>query len=85
MKRQQLTIPINEELRAFIERAAAKEDRSVASMVRRLIAEAARRNSEMEPGAGRTPQHYVSLAVVGGCVVRNRDLHVLPRDGASMD
>jgi hypothetical protein len=41
-KRQQITIPINEELRAFIERAAAKEDRSVASMVRRLIAEAAR-------------------------------------------
>jgi hypothetical protein len=41
-KRQQITIPINEELREFIERAAAKEDRSVASMVRRLIAEAAR-------------------------------------------
>ena len=30
------------QLREFIERAAAKEDRSVASMVRRLIAEAAR-------------------------------------------
>jgi hypothetical protein len=51
MKRQQITIPINEELRAFIERAAAKEDRTVASMVRRLIAEAARRNSEMERAA----------------------------------
>jgi uncharacterized protein (DUF1778 family) len=44
-KRQQITIPINEELRTFIERAAAREDRSVASMVRRFISEAAR-NSE---------------------------------------
>ena len=40
--REQVSVPLSAELRQFVERAAEREDRSVASVVRRLIAEAAR-------------------------------------------
>jgi hypothetical protein len=41
--REQVSVPLPAELRAFVERQAEAEDRSVASAIRRLIiAEAAR-------------------------------------------
>jgi hypothetical protein len=40
--RQQISVPLPAELRAFVERQAEAEDRSIASVIRRLVAEAAR-------------------------------------------
>ena len=40
--REQVSVPLPAELREFVARQAALEDRSVASVVRRLIADAAR-------------------------------------------
>ena len=40
--REQVSVPLPADLRAFVEREARREDRSVASVVRRLIADAAR-------------------------------------------
>jgi hypothetical protein len=40
--REQVSVPLPAELRAFVERQAEAEDRSVASVIRRLVAEAAR-------------------------------------------
>ena len=42
MRREQITVPLNAELRAFVERRAAQEDRTVASLVRHILAETAR-------------------------------------------
>jgi hypothetical protein len=47
-REHQISVPISSELRAFVEREAARADRTVAGQVRHLIAEAARR-SEGEP------------------------------------
>jgi hypothetical protein len=44
-RENQITVPLDPELRAFIARAAAREDRSLAGQIRHLAAEAAR-NSE---------------------------------------
>jgi hypothetical protein len=41
--REQLSVPLSAELRAFVQNEARREDRSEASVVRRLIAEAAAR------------------------------------------
>lgn len=41
-RENQITVPLDPELRAFIEQMAAREDRTVAAMVRRIIAQAAR-------------------------------------------
>ena len=49
-RENQITVPLDRELREFIEQLAAREDRSVAAMVRRIIAQAARQ-SEMQEGA----------------------------------
>jgi hypothetical protein len=38
----QLSVPIDSELRQFLERMAAREDRTLAAQVRHLLAEAAR-------------------------------------------
>ena len=43
-KLQDLTISLNPELRAFVEREAEKESRSVAGQIRHFVVEAARRN-----------------------------------------
>jgi hypothetical protein len=40
--REQVTVPLPPELRAFVAREAEREDRSQASVIRRLVAEAAR-------------------------------------------
>jgi hypothetical protein len=38
----QVSVPLDPELREFVEQSAAREDRTVAGQVRHLIAEAAR-------------------------------------------
>jgi hypothetical protein len=45
-KREQLTVPIDAQLRDFLEHQAAREDRTLAAMARHIIAEAARNSSE---------------------------------------
>ncbi len=49
-KREQVSVPLDPALRQYVERVAAQEDRPVASVIRRLIAEAAR-NSETHEAA----------------------------------
>ena len=53
MRREQITVPLDAELRAFVERRAAQEDRTVASLVRHILAETARRaqGQQAEQGA----------------------------------
>jgi hypothetical protein len=41
-RREQVSVPLDPELREFVERAAAQEDRSVAGQIRHFVAEAAR-------------------------------------------
>ena len=41
-RNHQITVPIEGELRAFVEAEAARQDRTLAGQVRHLIAEAAR-------------------------------------------
>ncbi len=41
-KREQISVPLPAALREFVERAAEREDRSVAGQIRHLIAQAAR-------------------------------------------
>jgi hypothetical protein len=38
-KREQISVPLDPELREYVERTAAKEDRSAAGQIRHLIAE----------------------------------------------
>jgi hypothetical protein len=45
-KREQVTVPLDRELREFVERVAEREDRSVAGVIRHLVAQAARRQGE---------------------------------------
>jgi hypothetical protein len=47
---KQITVPLPVELVTFVERAAQREDRSVAAQVRHYVAEAARR-VEQQPEA----------------------------------
>jgi DNA-directed RNA polymerase subunit L len=44
-RRPQISIPIDDKLRQYLELAAKREDRTLANLVRRMISEAAR-NSE---------------------------------------
>ena len=46
MKAEQVSVPLPADLRAFVERAAAREDRSVAGQIRHLVAEAARAQAD---------------------------------------
>jgi hypothetical protein len=41
MKAEQVSVPLPDDLCAYVRRRAAVEDRSVASVIRRLVAEAA--------------------------------------------
>jgi hypothetical protein len=45
-KREQVSVPLSAELREFVERAAERDDQSNAAVIRRLVAEAARRERE---------------------------------------
>jgi hypothetical protein len=47
-RREQISIPIDQGLREFIERIAREEDRTVAGQVRHFIAEAARNSATRE-------------------------------------
>lgn len=42
MKREQITVPLDPALRAFVEREAEREDRTMAAWIRRLVAQAQR-------------------------------------------
>lgn len=42
MKTGHVSVPLPDRLREYVQRRAAEEDRSVASVIRRLVAEAAR-------------------------------------------
>jgi hypothetical protein len=42
-RRQQISVPLEQELREFVEKQAAEQDRSVAGQIRHLVAEAARK------------------------------------------
>jgi len=46
MREYQVSVPMDEALRRFLEEAAAREHRTVAGQVRFLVAEAARQESE---------------------------------------
>jgi hypothetical protein len=46
--REQLSVPLPAELRVFVQRAAEREDRSMASVIRRLVAAAAARAAEQQ-------------------------------------
>ena len=48
-KREQVTVPLDRELREFVERVAEREDRSVAGVIRHLVAQAARRQEQEQP------------------------------------
>ena len=48
-REQQITVPLDPDLRAYVERMAAREDRTVAGQVRHLIAQA--RRAEAQTGA----------------------------------
>jgi hypothetical protein len=50
-KREQVTVPLDRELREFVERVAEREDRSVAGVIRHLVAQAARQQQGQEQPA----------------------------------
>ena len=50
-RREQVSVPLDPELRAFVERAAEREDRTLAGQIRHLVAEAARRAETQERAA----------------------------------
>ena len=41
-RREQVTVPLDPALRAFVEREAEREDRTMAAWIRRLVAQAQR-------------------------------------------
>jgi hypothetical protein len=47
-KLQQVSVPLPQELREFVERVATEQDRSVAGVIRRLVAKAARAHTKIE-------------------------------------
>jgi hypothetical protein len=50
-KREQVTVPMPPDLRDFIERAAAEEDRTIAGQIRHLIAREQRQRQTQEQAA----------------------------------
>jgi hypothetical protein len=42
MRQNQISVPLDRELRKFVEQAAERDDRSVAAWIRHIIAKAAR-------------------------------------------
>ena len=55
MRRDQISVPLSGELRQFVERAAAAEDRSIAAWVRHLVAQAARQSNHQNVEVSRCP------------------------------
>jgi hypothetical protein len=51
MRRHQITVPLDPKLRELVERAAEREDRTVANYVRHLIAQAVRNAGRSEQQA----------------------------------
>ena len=47
-KREQVTVPLDRELREFVERVAEREDRSVAGVIRHMVAQFARHEQQTE-------------------------------------
>ena len=47
---QQVSVPLPDDLRAYVRRQAEQQDRSVASVIRRLVAEAAHAEGERAMG-----------------------------------
>ena len=47
-RREQVTLSLDADLREFVERVAAREAQSRAAVIRRLVAEAARRSEAVE-------------------------------------
>lgn len=50
-KQNQLSVPLDQHLREFVEQSAEREDRSAAAFVRHLVAEAARRAQTQQEAA----------------------------------
>jgi hypothetical protein len=50
-KGEKVSVPLPAELKAFVEARARAEDRSIAGVIRRLVAEAARRSEMQEHAA----------------------------------
>jgi hypothetical protein len=50
-RREQVSVPLSPELRAFVERTAEREDRTVAATIRHFVAEAARRLEQEQSAA----------------------------------
>jgi hypothetical protein len=48
-RRQQISVPLEPELRAFVEQQAIEQDRSVAGQIRNFVAEAARKTPNRRP------------------------------------
>jgi hypothetical protein len=48
MKSLQVSVPLPAELRAFVEEVATEQDRSIAGVIRRLVAKAARAHTKIE-------------------------------------
>jgi hypothetical protein len=48
MKCQQVSVPLPAELRAFVERVANEQDRSIAGAIRHIIAQQARAHTKIE-------------------------------------
>jgi hypothetical protein len=54
MKREQVSVPLDPQQRAFCERVAEEEDRSIAAVIRRMVSEAMRAQAKApERVAGR--------------------------------
>ena len=54
MKQLQVSVPLSAELRAFVERIASEEDRSIAGVIRHLVAKAARAHTKAPIGGRRS-------------------------------
>lgn len=50
MRQNQVSVPLDPQLRAFVEQAAEREDRTMAGQIRHLVAEAARRSQQPQEG-----------------------------------
>jgi predicted transcriptional regulator len=48
---EQVSVPLPPDLRAFVEHQAERTERSMAFVIRKLIAQAARKSEQQRPGA----------------------------------
>jgi hypothetical protein len=60
-KREQISVPIDPELRAFAEEQAAREDRPVSSWIRHLVAEARRQARNGQKKRSKKPHPSLPL------------------------